>query len=190
MARWPSPASGHGTGARDHPRALGIRAGRSRPGQDGRDRRRRRGDGRGASRGPSALSLPARRTTSSTTARIGCRGTATGSSSSPSMPTAACCCGASTIRSAAGSSSARPSSARRRRRRRVDAPYPFANAVEMLAMAEASGLSIAGMKRANEEAADRTARRSMPGSTASGTRWMAASSAGSRPRASCRAGSR
>jgi L-serine dehydratase len=33
----------------------------------------------------------------------------------------------------------------------VDAPYPFANAVEMLDMARTSGLSIAGMKRANEE---------------------------------------
>jgi L-serine dehydratase len=32
-------------------------------------------------------------------------------------------------------------------------PYPFASAVEMLAMAERSGLSIAQMKRANEEAA-------------------------------------
>jgi L-serine dehydratase len=34
----------------------------------------------------------------------------------------------------------------------ANAPYPFANAVEMLEMARASGLSIAGMKRANEEA--------------------------------------
>lgn len=32
-------------------------------------------------------------------------------------------------------------------------PYPFANAREMLEMAERSGLSIAGMKRANEDAA-------------------------------------
>ena len=31
-------------------------------------------------------------------------------------------------------------------------PYPFGNAAEMLAMGEASGLSIAAMKRANEEA--------------------------------------
>ncbi len=35
----------------------------------------------------------------------------------------------------------------------ADVPYPFANARDMLAMAEASGLSIAGMKRANEQAA-------------------------------------
>ncbi|KKC32552.1 L-serine ammonia-lyase [Devosia psychrophila] len=35
---------------------------------------------------------------------------------------------------------------------RADVPYPFANAKDMLAMAAASGLSIAGMKRANEEA--------------------------------------
>lgn len=34
----------------------------------------------------------------------------------------------------------------------ADVPYPFANARDMLAMAAASGLSIAGMKRANEEA--------------------------------------
>jgi L-serine dehydratase len=34
----------------------------------------------------------------------------------------------------------------------VDVPYPFASAAEMLAMAAASGLSIAEMKRANEEA--------------------------------------
>ncbi|HEX4297999.1 MAG TPA: L-serine ammonia-lyase, partial [Devosia sp.] len=33
-----------------------------------------------------------------------------------------------------------------------DVPYPFANAAEMLAMGEASGLAIAGMKRANEMA--------------------------------------
>ena len=33
----------------------------------------------------------------------------------------------------------------------VKVPYPFANAVEMLAMTERSGLSIAEMKRANEE---------------------------------------
>lgn len=32
----------------------------------------------------------------------------------------------------------------------ADVPYPFANAKDMLAMAAASGLSIAGMKRANE----------------------------------------
>ncbi len=32
-----------------------------------------------------------------------------------------------------------------------DVPFPFAHAADMLAMAEASGLSIAGMKRANEE---------------------------------------
>jgi len=32
-----------------------------------------------------------------------------------------------------------------------DVPYPFANAAQMLAMAEKSGLSIAEMKRANEE---------------------------------------
>ena len=35
---------------------------------------------------------------------------------------------------------------------RVDRPYPFATAAEMLAMGEASGLSIAAMKRANETA--------------------------------------
>ncbi|MEO5807988.1 L-serine ammonia-lyase [Devosia sp.] len=40
--------------------------------------------------------------------------------------------------------SARPSDA--------DVPYPFGNAIEMLDMANASGLSIAQMKRANEEA--------------------------------------
>ncbi|WEK04746.1 MAG: L-serine ammonia-lyase [Candidatus Devosia phytovorans] len=34
----------------------------------------------------------------------------------------------------------------------ADVPYPFANAKDMLAMAAGSGLSIAGMKRANEEA--------------------------------------
>ncbi|MHA6688858.1 L-serine ammonia-lyase [Devosia sp. A449] len=34
----------------------------------------------------------------------------------------------------------------------ADVPYPFAHAKDMLAMAAASGLSIAGMKRANEEA--------------------------------------
>lgn len=34
----------------------------------------------------------------------------------------------------------------------ADVPYPFADARSMLAMAAASGLSIAGMKRANEEA--------------------------------------
>ena len=39
--------------------------------------------------------------------------------------------------------------------RRPTVPYPFANAAEMLAMAASSGLSIAQMKRANEEAADR-----------------------------------
>ncbi|WP_137153221.1 L-serine ammonia-lyase [Devosia sp. FKR38] len=33
-----------------------------------------------------------------------------------------------------------------------DVPFPFAHALDMLAMAEASGLSIAAMKRANEEA--------------------------------------
>lgn len=36
--------------------------------------------------------------------------------------------------------------------RQADVPYPFADAKGMLAMASASGLSIAGMKRANEEA--------------------------------------
>ena len=43
----------------------------------------------------------------------------------------------------------------------VKVPYPFANAAEMLEMAAASGLSIAEMKRANEEVADvgRRARR-------------------------------
>ena len=35
---------------------------------------------------------------------------------------------------------------------RPGAPFPFSNAAEMLAMARDSGLSIAGMKRANEEA--------------------------------------
>jgi L-serine dehydratase len=35
---------------------------------------------------------------------------------------------------------------------KVDRPYPFATAAEMLAMGEASGLSIAAMKRANETA--------------------------------------
>jgi L-serine dehydratase len=35
----------------------------------------------------------------------------------------------------------------------ANVPYPFANAKDMLAMAAASGLSIAGMKRANEEVA-------------------------------------
>lgn len=34
----------------------------------------------------------------------------------------------------------------------ADVPYPFAHAKDMLAMAAASGLSISGMKRANEEA--------------------------------------
>ena len=34
----------------------------------------------------------------------------------------------------------------------ADVPYPFAHAKDMLAMAAASGLSIAGMKRANEQA--------------------------------------
>lgn len=34
----------------------------------------------------------------------------------------------------------------------ITAPYPFASATQMLAMAESSGLSIAAMKRANEEA--------------------------------------
>ena len=37
----------------------------------------------------------------------------------------------------------------------ADVPYPFADARDMLAMAAASGLSIAGMKRANEEATRR-----------------------------------
>jgi L-serine dehydratase len=37
----------------------------------------------------------------------------------------------------------------------VGRPYPFANAAEMLAMGEASGLSIAAMKRANETAGGR-----------------------------------
>ena len=37
-------------------------------------------------------------------------------------------------------------------------PYPFRNAAEMLAMARESGLSIAEMKRANEEARHRAAR--------------------------------
>ena len=35
-------------------------------------------------------------------------------------------------------------------RARANVPYPFESAAEMLAMAKASGLSIAGMKRANE----------------------------------------
>ena len=35
-----------------------------------------------------------------------------------------------------------------------DVPYPFGTAAEMLAMGEASGLSIAAMKRANEMARD------------------------------------
>ena len=39
----------------------------------------------------------------------------------------------------------------------VTRPYPFASAVEMLAMGEASGLSIAAMKRANESAGGRAA---------------------------------
>ena len=44
-------------------------------------------------------------------------------------------------------------SLRTRKKAAVDAsvPYPFANAAQMLAMARASGLSIAEMKRANEE---------------------------------------
>ena len=37
------------------------------------------------------------------------------------------------------------------RRPQGKVPYPFANAAEMLAMAAKSGLSIADMKRANEE---------------------------------------
>ncbi|MBB5220248.1 L-serine dehydratase [Amaricoccus macauensis] len=39
---------------------------------------------------------------------------------------------------------------------KVSRPWPFANAVEMLAMSETSGLSIAAMKRANETAGGHT----------------------------------
>ena len=38
-----------------------------------------------------------------------------------------------------------------KREEKADVPYPFNNAAEMLAMARSSGLSIADMKRANEE---------------------------------------
>ena len=47
-----------------------------------------------------------------------------------------------------------------RRRRRPAVPYPFGTAAEMLARAEATGLGIAAMKRANE-----LARRAAPSST-------------------------
>ena len=66
-------------------------------------------------------------------------------------------------------------------------PYPFANASQMLAMAAESGLSIAEMKRANEET-HRAGRSSTPGSTTSGRRCAAASSAACRRTASCPAG--
>ena len=59
-------------------------------------------------------------------------------------------------------------------------PYPFATAAEMLAMGEASGLSIAEMKRANETGARAAAATSTPASTASGRRWKPAWTAASR----------
>ena len=66
-------------------------------------------------------------------------------------------------------------------------PYPFRNAVEMLAMAKKSGLSIAEMKRANEEVHMLAAKSSTTGSTRSGRRCAAASTAACRRTASCRA---
>ena len=87
--------------------------------------------------------------------------------STPTMPATGCCSSASTIRSAAASSCPRRSCSGMKARgapvktEQVKVPYPFANAVEMLKMAAASGLSIAEMKRANEETHDvaRRARR-------------------------------
>ncbi len=50
---------------------------------------------------------------------------------------------------------------------KLDVPYPFSNAAEMLVMGQASGLSVAAMKRANE-LASMDERRSTGGWTRSG----------------------